>query len=529
MTELRTSGKTDKLCKFRELLVFYLFFLILALAIQSGRLYTIDGIARYNLTKSMIDYHTITLDHFDTPHELVFKGEGDHLYTIYGFGQSVFLIPFYLTGKLASSVLGMLGISNQWKEHVIEAAGSLLNAFIIPLICLFLILLAQELGFNKKTAFILATAYFLCTPIIVHSRDSFDFVQTSLLIVSSVYLLLRYRRSLSVIHLIASAFLFGMALCTRYTTALYFPGFLFLLWKLEKKRRFSRKSLVWISALIPWAVVLLFYNYLRTGSMFKTGYPGLELMSSSGWKKCLEALVGLLFSPGLGIFVLAPFLVLSVLVLKRFYSNRAKSILLFTLYIFIVDILFVAFLWGRAWMGGWSWGPRLILVPLPFLMLPLGEIIQGQNKNLRRTLLILLIVSFFIQIPAVLANYKWSHYYATISYSSKDALYWDVARPMPVIQWKGFAKSVVNMVTGRAWNTASYYDPGWSMAEYFSKSRALNVLDFWYVHLYYLGVLSKITIAIILLAMLSASLILLKKIRSIITKDQKPTNILRQR
>ncbi len=528
MTELRTSGKADKLSKSRELLVFYLFYLILALAIQSGRLYTIDGIVRYNLTKSIVDHYTITLDHTDTPHELVFKGEGDHLYTSYGFGQSIFLIPFYLTGKLASSALGMLGIPSQWKEHVIEAAGSLLNAFTIPLICVLLILLAQELGFNKKTAFILATAYFLCTPIIVHSRDSFDFVQTSLLIVSSVYLLLRYRRSLSVIHLIASAFLLGMAFCTRYTTALYFPGFVLLLWKLEKKRRFLRKSLVWISALIPWVVLLLFYNYARTGSMFITGAES-ALTPFPGWGKHLEALVGLLLSPGAGLFVFTPFLILSVLAFKRFYSKRSKSISLFTLYIFIADVLFIAAFHSSDLIGGWSWGPRHIFISLPFLVLPVGEIIKRQSKNLRRTLLILLIVSFFIQIPAVLANYKWSHYYAAINYSSINPRYWNLAQSMLVIQWKGFAKSVINMVTGRAWNTASYYDPGWSMAEYFSKSRALNVLDFWYVHLYYLGVLSKISIAIILLAMLSASLILLKKIRSIITKDQKPTNILRQR
>ena len=68
MRGLRISRKSDKLSKSRELLVFYLFYLILALAIQSGRLYTIDGIARYNLTKSIVDHHTITLDHTDTPH-----------------------------------------------------------------------------------------------------------------------------------------------------------------------------------------------------------------------------------------------------------------------------------------------------------------------------------------------------------------------------------------------------------------------------------------------------------------------------
>ena len=201
MTESRTLRKKNKSSISRELLVFYLFYLILALVIQPGRLYTIDGTIRYDLTKSIVDHHSIALDHLDEP--AVFKGKEDHLYTFYGFGQSVFLIPFYSTGKVASSVSSVLGLPSQRRKDIIEAAGSLLNAFTIPLICLFLILLAQELGFSKKTAFILATAYFLCTPIIVHSRDSFDFVQTSLLIVSSVYLLLRYRRSLSVIHLIA--------------------------------------------------------------------------------------------------------------------------------------------------------------------------------------------------------------------------------------------------------------------------------------------------------------------------------------
>ncbi len=514
MTESRTLRKSDKLLKSRELLVFYLFYLILALVIQPGRLYTIDGTIRYDLTKSIVDHHSITLDHLDEP--AVFKGKEDHLYTFYGFGQSVFLIPFYSTGKLASSVSSVLGIPSQRRKDIIEATGSLLNAFTIPLICLFLILLAQELGFNKKTAFILATAYFLCTPMIVHSRDSFDFVQASLLIVSSVYLLLRYRRSLSVIHLIASAFLLGMAFCTRYTAVLYLPGFVFLLWKLGKKSKFLNKSLVWISALIPCIVVLLFYNYARTGSMFKTGYPGFELTSFPGWRKCLESSVGLLFSPGSGLLVLAPFLILSVLAFKRFYSKRSKSISLFTLYILIIDILFVVFAWSWAWMGGWSWGPRLILISLPFLVLPVGQIIEGQSKNLRRLLVVLLIVSFFIQIPAVFTYYGWSHYYASINYPNKNTLYWDLAQSMPIIQWKGFAKSIVNMATGRAWNMEPYTDPEWNAAEVLSKHRSVNVLDFWYVHLYYLGILSKVTIAIILLTMFSVSLLLLKKVRSIL-------------
>ena len=399
--------------KSRELLVFYLFYLILALVIQPGRLYTIDGTIRYDLAKSMVDHHTITLDHLDKSQ--VFKGREDHLYTFYGFGQSIFLIPFYLTGKGASSVLSILGIPSERRKDIIEAAGSLLNAFTIPLICIFLILLAQELGFNKKTAFVLGTAYFLCTPMIVHSRDSFDFVQASLLIVSSVYLLLRYRRSLSVIHLIASAFLLGMAFCTRYTTVLYLPGFLFLLWKLEKKNKFLKKLLIWISALIPLVVVLLSYNYVRTGSMFKTGYPGLELTSFPGWRKGLESSVGLLFSPGSGLLVLAPFLILLVLAFKKFYSNRSKSVSLFTLYLFIADILFVTFFWSLSWGGGWSWGPRLILISLPFLILPVGQIIERQSENLRRLLVILLIVSFFIQIPAVFTYYGWSHYYASVN------------------------------------------------------------------------------------------------------------------
>jgi len=502
-----------RMLKSKKLLLFiYLFYLILALTIQPGRLYTVDGIARYNLTKSIVDYHTITLDHFNGPG--VFKNREGHLYTFYGFGQSVFLIPFYLTGKVASSALGILGISGERKKDIIEGAGSLLNAFTIPLICIFLSLLAWELGFNRKTAFILGTAYFLATPIIVHSRDSFDFIQASLLVVSSVYFLLRYRRSLNVIHLVASAFLLGFAFCTRYTTSLYLPGFLFLLWRLEKGK-FLRKSLVWISTLIPWGVVLLLYNYIRTGSMFKTGYEfGLFKM---GKYSTLEALAGLLFSPGSGLFVLAPFLILLVLVFKRFYTNRSKAILLFTLYIFMADVLFIAFFWNFTWMGGWSWGPRLILIPLPFLLLPLGEIIEDRGGGFaKKILVILLIVSFFIQIPAVFTNYGWSHMYAHINYSNKNTLYWSLTQSMPVIQWKGLAKSIVNMVTGKAWNMKPYQNPEWTAVEVFSKHRSLNVLDFWYVHLYYLKLLSKMTITVILFTMVSISLILLKKIRSIL-------------
>jgi hypothetical protein len=103
----------------------------------------------------------------------------------------------------------------------------------------------------------------------------------------------------------------------------------------------------------------LWYNWLRYGNPVNNGYP-IEFSTP-----LLQGLYGLLFSPGAGLFVFVPFLLLSSFGARGFFQKWRPEAAL-TLAIVGGRILFYAGWWG--WDGGGgSWGPRYLLPIVPML------------------------------------------------------------------------------------------------------------------------------------------------------------------
>ncbi len=122
--------------------------------------------------------------------------------------------------------------------------------------------------------------------------------------------------------------------------------------------------LVWLLAgVLPFVVALLAHNALRFGDPLATGYAG-EAFSTPPW----EGIGGLLFSPGKGVWLHAPPLLLSVLLWPRFRRANAPLAEFLTL-AWAVALPFYGMWW--AWDGGWGWGPRLLVPLLPLSCLPL--------------------------------------------------------------------------------------------------------------------------------------------------------------
>jgi hypothetical protein len=111
------------------------------------------------------------------------------------------------------------------------------------------------------------------------------------------------------------------------------------------------------------AAALLAHNALRFGDPLATGYAG-EAFSTPPW----AGIGGLLFSPGKGLWLHAPPLVLSALLWLRF--RRAHPPLAgFLALAWALALPFYGMWW--AWDGGWAWGPRLLVPLLPLSCLPL--------------------------------------------------------------------------------------------------------------------------------------------------------------
>lgn len=133
-------------------------------------------------------------------------------------------------------------------------------------------------------------------------------------------------------------------------------------------------------ALIPfvlWALPplapALAYNAIVNGSPFVFGYQDGTVFGIPTW----EAIQGLLFSAGRGLFVFSPFLLLAPLGLWYGWIREKRALYPYLALSFVAYLLIMA-AWGS--LGGWAYGARMLTDVLPamcLLVIPAVERIRG--------------------------------------------------------------------------------------------------------------------------------------------------------
>jgi hypothetical protein len=173
----------------------------------------------------------------------------------------------------------------------------------------------------------------------------------------------------------------GLSVFAHPTSIIVIPGFI-VYFIFSSRKSNSKKSL--ISFLIALAIVLFFMglvNYWRFGSFTEFGYRGYaSLSSNAGW----AGLLGLWASPGAGLILFFPPVILLPIALKYMYKEN-KGLLILTIYIIVVNWLYfgtLSYLEPISWSGGFVWGPRYLIPLLPFITLTLGTLLTHlKNKK----------------------------------------------------------------------------------------------------------------------------------------------------
>ncbi len=147
----------------------------------------------------------------------------------------------------------------------------------------------------------------------------------------------------------------------------------------ERKKEWAAAGkgiLAWGTGLALCVALFGVYNLVRFGSPLETGY-GSEAVRFTGSFR--DGLLGLLVSPGRGLFVYCPLALLSVIGARRFFAkHRGEG--LFVASAFVVALVFYAG-WYE-WDGGWCWGPRFLMPVVPLLVLPACEIVVRPPRAL---------------------------------------------------------------------------------------------------------------------------------------------------
>jgi hypothetical protein len=205
-------------------------------------------------------------------------------------------------------------------------------------------------------------------------------------------------------------------------------------------------------------------------------------------------LYGLLFSPGKGIFVYCPLLVLSIggwLAFSRRYRPEAWLIAGFWVCYFL---LFAPY---KFWTGGFNWGPRFLLPLVPLGYLTLGPLLEGRKPYLAWSMFALLfLLGLAIQLPAILVDHSRYLYQQVFEGGDPSAYnrtifdgnYSPVVRQWPVAldllnlyrreeTWQAAAKSLEKMSSGSA-GLVIPNERALLEGEFFRR----NAPDFWWLH-----------------------------------------------
>ena len=369
-------------------LALFLFFFSVYVLTGQGSIQSADGKIMFLLTQAMVENHSVSFSEMVT-----LKDTPGPQYSKYGLGMSVLAIPFYLFGKLLSFLLGIeVSLSTQF-------AVSMINAMLTALSCLMVFRIATErFEFTLRIGLFLALGFGLSTIAWYYSEDFMSEPATTFFLLSAVYWVTGKDRATRDL-LWAGTFL-ALAVSCRLAALVVIPGFIFyqwMVWAESAEKDIKQLVMDLLRPAIPVVAVLMLimiYNYLRFGGPLETGYEKI-----SG--RFLLGFFGILFSPGKSLFLFNPLTLFGCLAFMFFLREQRKTALLFG---WLIVSHLVLFSFWHSWQGGMSWGPRLMLVVLPYLILPIGFLLREHKQAVKIPVLLALVVGILIQLPSVTVN-----------------------------------------------------------------------------------------------------------------------------
>ena len=355
---------------------------------------------RYQVAKSIVEKGELSIP------ESTFsiRGMDGRSYSLYGLGWSILAVPFYAGGKFVGGN----------PENLTLLLNPLIGAATVTLVFLFSI----ALGYSRRSSLVVAIFYGLGTLAWPMAKHPFDHIVETFFVLLSVYFMYLHISKNAIIHLILSAICIGFAINTRLVSIFVLPALLVLMgagcgvsWRLvDKNKIIFRKIVIFMLVLLPFAVLVLFYNYYRFGSIFETGFQllavktGLDFFSGTPFLTCFR---GFLTSPGKGFFYYSPIAIFFFFTIVPFYKKHRCTAIAF-----ILLILSYLFFLSRNiyWHGDWAWGPRYLLTITPFVIIPITGLLDSvrwrkNNSFIKLPVYVVFTLSLLIQISAVSVHY----------------------------------------------------------------------------------------------------------------------------
>jgi hypothetical protein len=328
-----------------------------------------------------------------SPNEATLTAADGKCYSKYGIGLAAAFVPLVGISHILGTVSG---------RPPLEIAGFLISFLNVPLTLLMLILFGRllvQLGTAPAYSRLLTAGLALGTLCWRYAVYDFSEGMQTALLISAVYGVLGGGSDRRLF--LGGLGFAGLVLVKLVHVALlpFFVGY--LIWSPGTTwRERAREAAFFVAPVVLALALVAWLNTARFGSPLETGY-GKEARQFLP-AQLPETLPQLLVSMDKGLFVFCPVLVLGVAGWPSFFRRYPREAALCGG--LVLGNLLLAGAW-HSWVGGWSWGPRLLVPAIPLWLLPAGFAFGGSpSGRIRASVAALVLISATVQIPGVLVK-----------------------------------------------------------------------------------------------------------------------------
>ena len=407
---------------------------------SSGRIAASDGLAMYNVTRSLATQGNFSADPCEPnamTNDCVPGVDGKH-YAGFGLLPSIAAVPAFLVGKWTAARL------HRDSQLVTGLTITLFHALVSAAVPIVLASWLWILGFSWISAASAALVLAFASPVWHYGTKWFSSEPYFALLLLGCCCLLALSRNAP--QIFAAGLLFGLSSGCRIYGLILAPAFLIYGWLIWRRRGASQLGIVKRVCLFCGATaaivgLIALSNWTRFGSVWKTGYQLLfptasALLSTPFWFGAR----GLLINGEVGFLIFVPWALVVPFLLRPFWRRYPDETVLILSLVFINFVFFAKY---AAWHGGTAIGPRMLQILIPCLLPVLSLMLESGCRPPGRFLALLAAVTVMLALTVqlILVPYPDIRYYILRSYDDSHgrAAWWNrrpifkIAADLPVL------------------------------------------------------------------------------------------------
>ena len=396
---------------------------LLAFVVQSGELGSADTMHRLQVTHWLWTSQPQVFPN-EYP-EFGLHGRGGHIYSWYGIGQSLLMLPADLIGTWVAHWRIFSDYEDDPAVRSIVVSYST-NILVNVLTALIALRFLRQLGFDLKQAVLGVLSLLFCTTHLHYTQNMMENNYIMLLTLVGFSYQYEWLQTRSQRALLWGSAALGLNLLTRVTTALDLMAagvfLLAILW-FERKvdRGLWRLFISYAKVAVPMYAVFFvlerLYSMYRFGSFTQTYLPIFTremraqdptLPANFPWSTPLHVgVLGALFQPEKSIFLFDPLLILAVFLFILLWK-RMDAVLRAYAATSLLLVLGYVFFYARYtyWSGDFAWGDRYVSTAVEMVALLAVPLLLRYRINLPRWSwpvgIAIVGVSFIIQIASLM-------------------------------------------------------------------------------------------------------------------------------